>query len=135
MSTVVVDSSALVALALGEPGHESVAALLREAPRLSMSAATYVECAIVLDSRLGPATRAKWDLLLDLYGISVIPLDAQQAHVARQAHQAFGRGSGSPARLNLGDCYSYALAATLVAPLLYVGDDFTHTDLVPALRR
>lgn len=63
--------------------------------------------------------------------VEIVALTEEQAAVAAQALRDFGRGSGHPARLNLGD--AYAVAATTTEPLLFVGDDFTHTDLVPAL--
>lgn len=72
------------------------------------------------------------DRLLDDYGIQVEAVDADQARVAAQAYRDYGRGSGHPARLNLGDTYSYALAQVTGEPLLFRGDDFTHTDIRPA---
>ena len=72
------------------------------------------------------------DRLLDDYGIRIEAFDAAQARAAAQAYRDYGRGSGHPARLNLGDTYSYALAQVAVEPLLFLGDDFTHTDIRPA---
>ena len=74
------------------------------------------------------------DVLLAKFGIQVIPFDENQARLARAAYRDYGRGSGRPAHLNMGDCFSYALAAVTGEPLLFVGDDFTHTDLTPGLR-
>jgi len=70
------------------------------------------------------------DALLTTLNIAIVPFDEAQAQVARQAYRDFGRGSGHPAKLNLGDCFTYALAARTLEPLLFVGDDFPHTDLV-----
>ncbi|WP_246142840.1 type II toxin-antitoxin system VapC family toxin [Nocardioides rubriscoriae] len=66
-------------------------------------------------------------------GFTVVPFDHEQALAARAAYARYGRGSGSPARLNLGDCITYALAMTTGEPLLFKGDDLTHTDVTPAL--
>ena len=67
------------------------------------------------------------------FGIEVVPVTDEQARIARQAYRDYGRGSGHPANLNFGDCFSYALAAERREPLLYVGDDFGHTDIRSAL--
>ena len=71
--------------------------------------------------------------MLAEFGVETIAFDAEQARLASDAYRDYGRGSGHPANLNLGDCYSYALAAQRNEPLLFVGDDFTHTDLESAL--
>lgn len=70
--------------------------------------------------------------LIGQLGIMTVSFDAEQAASATRAYREFGRGSGHPAGLNLGDCYSYALAAVTGEPLLYIGDDFSHTDITPA---
>jgi ribonuclease VapC len=94
-----------------------------------ISAATYVELSIVVDSRHDPVVSRSLDDLLTSLGIEVADLTADQARIARSAHRDFGRGSGHPARLNLGDCFSYALAKQIDEPLLWKGDDFGHTDV------
>ncbi|WP_462418434.1 type II toxin-antitoxin system VapC family toxin [Kytococcus sp. Marseille-QA3725] len=127
---MIVDSSAIVAVLQGEPEAEALLRAMATAPALSMSTATFVECAVVVDRRATAATRRRLDELFEVLGIELVPLTAEHAHLAREAYRDFGRGSGSPARLNLGDCYSYALAAQTGEPLLFVGEDFTHTDLV-----
>lgn len=129
---MIVDSSAIVAILLDEPDGARLAAAIASAPRAAMSAATYVECAVVADRRTGPAGRERFDRVLDLLGIELAPLTAPQARIAREAYRRFGRGSGHPAKLNLGDAFSYALAAESGQPLLFVGDDFTQTDLIAA---
>jgi ribonuclease VapC len=73
------------------------------------------------------------DRLLRAYEIQIVPFDEEQARVAAQAYRDYGRGSGHPAGLNLGDTYSYALAHVTGEPLLFVGDDFVHTDIRPVL--
>lgn len=94
-----------------------------------MSASTWVELGVVADRRLSEANRRRLDAMIDGLGIVLVPLSAAQARRARQAHRRYGPGSGSLARLNMGDCFSYALAIELDEPLLFVGDDFTHTDV------
>lgn len=130
---MIVDSSAVVAVLQGEDGSEEILRVLAEAPSLAMSTATYVECAVVVDRRGTAATRRRLDELFEVLGIELVPLTVEHARLAREAHRDFGRGSGSAARLNLGDCYTYALAAERGEPLLFVGEDFTHTDLESAL--
>ena len=130
---MIIDSSAVVAVAQDEATAPAVVAALRGA-RLRdvatrVSAATLVELGVVIDGRRNPAlSRRVDDLLLDS-AVEVVAFDAEQARVARQAYRDFGRGSGHPARLNLGDCFSYALASVRREPLLFVGDAFTHTDV------
>lgn len=126
---MIVDSSALVALILQEPGHQKIGRVLRTEDKLHMSAATWVELGVVADRRLSEANRRRLDAMIDGLGIVLVPLSAAQARRARQAHRRYGPGSGTLARLNMGDCFSYALAIELDEPLLFVGDDFTHTDV------
>ncbi|MFL0460979.1 type II toxin-antitoxin system VapC family toxin [Kytococcus sedentarius] len=126
---MIVDSSALVAVLAGEEGADRLLQAMLRAPRLAMSAATFTECAIVVNRRATRATRRRFDEVLEVLGIEVVPFTAEQARVAREAHRDFRKGSGSPSRLNLGDYFTYALAAEMREPLLVTGDDFTHTDL------
>lgn len=129
---MIVDSSAIVAVLGGEEGAEGLLRAMVQAQAVRMSAATYVECSVVIDRRASAATRRRFDELLQTLGVEVVPLTVEHALLAREAYRDFGRSTGSQARLNLGDCYSYALAAHAGEPLLFVGDDFTHTDLAPA---
>lgn len=129
---MIVDSSAIVAVLGGEEGAEGLLRAMAQAPAVRMSAATYVECAVVIDRRASAAARRRFDELLQTLGVEVVPLTVEHALLAREAYRDFGHSTGSQARLNLGDCYSYALAAHAGEPLLFVGDDFTHTDLVAA---
>jgi ribonuclease VapC len=130
---VIVDSSALVAMIYGEAGAEEVFALMRAQPRSSLSAANYVEAAIVVDASGRTAAARDFDALLRSLDVVVEPVTADHARIARTAYRSFGKGSGSPARLNFGDCFAYALAVDTREPLLFVGDDFTHTDIRPAI--
>ena len=130
---MIIDSSAVVAVVQDEPEGTAVLAALRAArlggARTLLSAATSVELGIVVDGRHNPVLSRRVEDLLRDAAVDVVPFDADQARVARQAYRDFGKGSGHPARLNLGDCFSYALASVRREPLLFVGDDFTHTDV------
>ena len=130
---IVVDTSAIMAIILIEPEATRFMLTISAAARLQVAAPTLVEAHIVAKSRL-PSEGA--DLVRDLIDgakIAVTPFDAAQADIAAAAWRRFGRGSGSPARLNFGDCFSYALARSLDAPLLFKGDDFGHTDIASAI--
>lgn len=130
---MIVDSSALVAIVRDEPDAEALLDALLSGPRPTISAATLVEASIVIDGARDPVRIARFDELVASLGLEVAALTATQATLARQAYRDYGRGSGHPARLNLGDCFSYALARERREPLLYVGDDFARTDIASAL--
>ena len=130
---MIVDSSAVIAVLNQEEGWQDIDAALRQASRPQMSAATYVELGIVVDRLADPSVSRRLDRLLTAWGIEMVPLTEAQARTARAAHRDYGRGSGHPARLNLGDCLAYALAAATGQSLLYKGDDFGHTDIESAL--
>lgn len=126
---MIVDTSALVCILKAEPQRQELLQALHEAPSRSISAATLVEARIVVHTWQGPLGRRLLDRMIEHLDIAVLPVSTRQADIAAQAHADFGRGSGSPARLNLGDCFSYALAHERDEPLLFVGEDFIHTDL------
>lgn len=126
---MIIDTSALAAILFGESDRSAYLALIRQASRRSISAATYVELSLVVDGRHDPILSRGLDDLLGDLGIDVVDVTITQAKTARSAHRDFGRGSGSPARLNFGDCFSYALAKDSGEPLLWKGDDFGHTDV------
>lgn len=126
---MIVDTSAIVAIALNEPPRDRLVDALMNASGPKISAATVVEVAAVLTRRLAPEDLRRVERLIDQLGIETVSFDAEQAASATRAYRSFGRGSGHPAGLNLGDCYSYALADVTREPLLYVGDDFAHTDI------
>ena len=92
-----------------------------------MSAASYLESGVVLDSRRDPVLSRSLDDFLEIE-----PVTAEQARIAREAYRDFGKGSGHPAQLNFGDCFAYALAKSTDEPLLFVGLDFSHTDVTAA---
>ena len=129
---MIVDTSALVAIITAEPERSAFLDAIAGAEEVAMSAASYLELAAVIDGRRDPVTSRLVDDLVAALGIDVLPLTAQQAAIGRAAYRDFGRGSGHRARLNLGDCFSYALARETGRPLLFKGDDFGHTDLVAA---
>nr|WP_246326193.1 type II toxin-antitoxin system VapC family toxin [Actinomycetospora corticicola] len=118
-----------------EEDAERYARALAASARTRLSAATYLEVAIVIDGHREPVLSRTLDALLQTAAIEIVDLTARQAEIARQAHRDFGRGSGHPAKLNYGDCFSYALAIETGEPLLYKGDDFVHTDVRSAVPR
>ena len=128
---MIVDSSAIVAVLKQEPEAASFAALMADDPRVRISAANYVEAGVVID-RAGPVASRGLDQFIDDAQISIEPVSARQAEVARQAYRDFGKGSGHPAGLNFGDCFAYALAVESGEPLLFKGDDFVHTGIAAA---
>ena len=130
---MIVDSSALVAILLQEPDAAAFSDALAVVGFKGLSAASYLETSIVIDDRGDPVATRQVDNLITRSGIQIEPVTAEQAKIARQAYRDYGKGSGHPARLNFGDCFSYALASVTGQPLLYKGDDFGHTDIVPAL--
>lgn len=130
---MIVDTSALVAIMRAEADAGQFIAALASASGPRLSAATLVETAVVVDAVGDPVLSRRLDELVDAAGVRVEPLTEEQARIARQAYRDFGKGSGHPARLNLGDCFSYALASVRGEPLLFKGDDFAHTDLASAL--
>ncbi len=130
---MVVDTSALVAILFGEPEAARLEAAIRAAPVREVGAPSYVEAAVVLRSKRGPAGLVALDALLDALGIAVVPLTAAGARHARDAYDRFGAGRGqAPAVLNFGDCLAYGVAAERGAPLLYKGEDFLRTDIPAA---
>ncbi|MGU3539095.1 type II toxin-antitoxin system VapC family toxin [Methylobacterium sp. A54F] len=126
---IVVDSSAFAAILFHEPEAERLSGILALAEPRYMAAPTYLECAIVASRR--EDGRRLLDAWLDARGITIHPLDEALARRAADAFARYGKGR-HPAGLNFGDCFAYALATALDAPLLYKGDDFARTDVVAA---
>ncbi|HYE51571.1 MAG TPA: type II toxin-antitoxin system VapC family toxin [Azospirillaceae bacterium] len=126
---IVVDSSAIVAYLQDEPEAAEFRDILYSAGRILMSAVNVFECRMVLNGRLGDAAVARFDALAAEVGIEIVPFDQDQSRLAFEAHRRFGRGSGHAARLNMGDCAAYALAASRGLPLLFKGGDFAATDV------
>ena len=125
---MIVDTSALVAIVRAEPDAAVYAESLAAADGAYISAANFV-----VDASRDPVATRRFDQLMHA-GISIAPVTAEQARMAREAYRDFGKGSGHPARLNFGDCLSYAPAKERSEPLLFKGTDFPHTDLASALR-
>lgn len=131
--TIVVDSSALVAILKAEDDSGEFVDALGVASARLMSAANYVECGMVSAGRLGPTGLEDLRTLISHAEIEIVPIGRDDADTALQAHLRFGRGR-HPAKLNFGDCFAYALAKSRNMPLLFKGDDFIHTDIEPALK-
>jgi ribonuclease VapC len=129
---MVVDTSALVAILLGEADAERYARALAGAPVRLLSAVSRVELFCVIEGRKGETGRADVELLLRDGGFDIVSATPQQAEIAVDAYRRFGRGRHR-ARLNISDCFAYALAIATDHTLLFKGDDFIHTDIRPAL--
>lgn len=128
---MVIDRSAILAIFLDEPEAADLERRITADPVRLISAATVLEAGIVIEARLGDAGGRELDLWLHRLDAETVPVDAEQAAMARRAWRRFGKGR-HPAGLNYGDCFSYALAATREEPLLFKGDDFSRTDLTAA---
>ena len=125
---MILDSSALVALAAREPGYEEVLAKLEAAERLGIGAPTLAETGLVLEARLGIPAEPFLDRFLRAYAVQTIPFDDEHWREAIAAFRRFGRGRHSAA-LNFGDCLAYATARVAGEPLLFIGADFARTDI------
>jgi ribonuclease VapC len=127
---MIVDSSVIVAVLCKQDDYQIWTERLYAAvPTLKMSAATYLETCIVIDGRGDATASANLDRFLELLRVEIMPVTPQQATLGRSAYARFGKGSGHAAKLNYGDCFSYALAIDSDAPLMFKGDDFGHTDV------
>jgi ribonuclease VapC len=126
---VIVDTSVVVALLRREADGPALGRLLAQASVRRLSAASYVELAAVIDGDRDPVLSGALETVIRTLSIEVVPFTPAQARIARTAYQQFGRGSGHPARLNMGDCFAYALARDLGEPLLFKGGDFALTDI------
>lgn len=126
---MIIDTSALVAILRAEPDARRFAEAIAAAHRPRISAATYVELGAVFDRAHDAIASRRVDELLDAASIVVEPVTVEQAGIARAAYRDFGKGSGHPAGLNFGDCFSYALAKSLDETLLFKGTDFAETDI------
>jgi len=125
---VILDSSVLVAIIRQENEAAAFAAMIEDAD-CRISAASYVEAAVVVDSARDPIVSRWFDDLIRTGKIEIEPVTATQARIARAAYRDFGKGSGHPAQLNFGDCFAYALAKDLGEALLFKGSDFAKTDV------
>ncbi|CCV16154.1 type II toxin-antitoxin system VapC family toxin [Mesorhizobium sp. STM 4661] len=131
---MVVDTSAIVAILKQESDAPEIAHRLAGNQRILMSAATLMECGTVVVGRYGAAGTAELTGLLARLRVTIVAFSAEHAQASIEAYALYGRGSGHPAKLNMGDCFAYALAKTRNLPLLFKGNDFIHTDIEPALK-
>ena len=129
---MIVDSSAIVAI-LWQEEEADFAMAIEAAPVRRLSIASFLEISIVVQRLTAPITRRLFDQMIDSGAVTLEPVTIEQGHIAADAHRRFGRGSGHPARLNFGDCFSYALAKATGEPLLFKGEDFGHTDVAAAV--
>jgi ribonuclease VapC len=131
---MVLDTSAIIAIMFNEPEREAFLRLIARDPGLAISAPTFCESAIVAVGKTSDrSVLEKIEGFFDDFLVVVVALDAQGTRLARDAYLQFGKGH-HPAGLNLADCFSYSLAKTRNEPLLFKGDDFLKTDIVPAWR-
>jgi len=130
---VIVDTSAIIAILREEHDAAVYAAAIATADTRRLSAVSYLECGIVLDSQRDPVVSRGLDDLIGEADFIIEPVTEHQAHLARRAYADFGNGSGHPAGLDFGDCLSYALAIDRREPLLWKGNDFGHTGVQTAL--
>ena len=129
---MIVDSSAVIAILRAEPDRMDYINAIAKADRRFMAAPTLLETSMVIVGRGGLEALPHLDLFLAETGMAIIPFTAEHAAVARDAFLRYGKGR-HPAGLNFGDCFAYALARALNAPLLFKGHDFARTDIAPAL--
>jgi ribonuclease VapC len=130
---VIIDTSALIAILRAEDDASDMALAIERAQVRKVSAANYLETAVVIDASRDPIASRRFDELVDTAELRIEPVTHDQARIARDAYRDFGKGSGHKASLNFGDCFAYALARSTGEPLLFKGNDFGHTDITPAL--
>lgn len=129
---MVIDTSAVLAILRDEPERQRFNQAIDADDTRLMSTASLVEASIVMQARYGDAGIQDLDLFLARAEIEVVPVDVNQAYIARQAFRQYGKGR-HPAALNFGDCFTYALAKATEEPILFKGNDFSRTDLPPVL--
>jgi ribonuclease VapC len=129
---MIVDTSALIAILRDEPEARACASAIESSAIRRVSAANFVETALIIDASRDPVASRRFDDLIREAQIIVEPVTEAQARIAREAYRDFGKGSGHPAKLNFGDCFAYALAKVTAEPLLFKGDDFARTDIESA---
>jgi ribonuclease VapC len=128
---IVVDTSAICAILFQEESAATAAETIDAASARLLSAANWVEAAIVVEARKGPAGALEFDALIEQGGIEIVPVDEETARAARVAWRRYGKGR-HPAALNFGDCFAFGLAKVRGLPLLAIGGDFAKTDIVMA---
>ena len=128
---MVIDASAIVAILFDEPERARFAAAIDASALRLLSAVTFVETTLVVEGRKGRQAERMVDRFVEDGDIEVLPVTIEHAQLASAAFRAFGKGRHA-AGLNLGDCFAYALAKASGEPLLFKGDDFAKTDILPA---
>jgi ribonuclease VapC len=128
---MVIDTSAVLAILLDEPERRQFNERIAEVDTCLMSAVSLVEAGFVIEARSGEAGGIRLDRFVRRARIEIVAVDQDQAEFARTAWRRFGKGR-HPAALSFGDCFAYALAKATGEPLLFKGNDFVHTDIVPA---
>jgi ribonuclease VapC len=129
---MIVDTSAIIAILAKEPDTESYIQAISSAPRCRMSAGSFIELSIVIETQFSPEVLQQCDALFRRVGIVIEPVTENLAYIARQAFHDYGKGR-HPAGLNFGDCFAYSLAKHLGEPLLFKGRDFKKTDIPCAI--
>jgi ribonuclease VapC len=130
---IVVDTSAVLAIAFNEPDADNFLTALDAAAGCLISAVSFAEPSIIIDRRRGEAMAADIELMIGVLGLEIEPVTASQARLASAAYRTYGKGN-HPAALNFGDCFAYALAKATGLPLLFKGDDFARTDVLRLYR-
>ncbi len=130
---MIIDSSALVAIVRAEPDSQRCIDRLLQSSSRHISAANLLETYLVIDGQRNPTLSTKLDTIITVLRLVIVPVDRVHVEIAREAFRLFGKGSGQGARLNFGDCFAYALAKFRNEPLLYIGNDFSQTDITSAL--
>ena len=129
---MIVDASALLAVVLQEPDAERYGLAILRAPRRQIPSVAWFEATLRVDPMSDPEGMRKLDAFVRDFGLEIVPFTADHAREARRARQLYGRPN--PARLNFGDCMVYGVARHEREPLLFKGDDFSRTDIEPALK-
>ncbi len=130
---MIIDTSALVAILRAEDDASNMARAIEKAQVRRISAANFLETAVVIDASRDPVASRRFDELVEAAELRIEAVTSDQARIARDAYRDFGKGSGHKAGLNFGDCFAYALAKATGETLLFKGNDFGHTDITPAL--
>lgn len=129
---MIVDSSAIIAMILGEPERDRINQLLSIEAPIRISAGNWIELAAVMTHRPG-ISLTDLHAVIARYAITIEPVTVDQAQIGHDAYRRYGIGSGHRAQLNFGDCFAYALAKVTGEALLFKGDDFIHTDVIAAI--
>lgn len=132
---MIVDTSVLAAILFDEPERRDFQARLAASERTTISAGSWIELSVVLTRQGHGDLVAIADQVISTLSIRIAAVDRAQAEIARNAYHEFGRGSRHKAKLNFGDCFSYALSKAAGEPLFFKGDDFSHTDVLKVMDR